>query len=173
MNRLLLFLFVGVVAFGLIHGASPNSEVSRQEAIKDALLKLRTEPKTMLQMDERVKAIKKLGEMRAVEAIPPLVRNLTKIRPISGYDMLDLAETYPAGEALIQIGDPAVDSLKKRFEATPPGHDQLLILNILRRIKGKEWTVSYLTQLNQEQKEKLPDAALDKLAHWVRSFDGK
>ncbi len=126
-------------------------------------------------MDEcelRLAAIQTLGEKRAAQAAPLLTERLTSILPISVDNYLSIRGTYPAGDALVQIGEPAVAPLKASFEATQDRRNRLVYLFTLMRIDGKKGTVEYLCRLQKLNQEKFPEDEMKGLVHWVESFEG-
>jgi hypothetical protein len=133
---------------------------------------LRTEPKSPPDFRVRVDAVKALGHARSIEAIPGLIQGLVTIRPFSVNNVADLQETYPCAVALSEIGEPAVPSLVSRFEEVPSGKEQLLLLNILFEIKGKDWLIDYLDQLGSTGKPILPKAELQELRAYAGSLRG-
>ena len=137
---------------------------------KNNLVIVATEPSSVADYRVRVEAVKQLGKERSVKAIPLLIDGLMKIKPFMLNNALDLQESYPCMVALAQIGEPAVAPITKRFEATPSEQEQHMLLHTLVGIKGKEWVVSYLTQVDERNVSSASKAKLGELKTWVASL---
>ena len=105
-----------------------------------------------------------------MEAISLLIDGLMKIRPFMVNNTLDFAETYPCMVALAQIGEPAVAPIAKRFETTLSDSERLVLLQTLVSIKGKEWVVTYLTQVKEKNDSSASKVKLQELETWVKSL---
>ena len=137
---------------------------------KNNLVIVTTEPSSVADFRVRVEAVKQLGEERSIEAIPLLIYGLMKIKPFVLNNALDLQESYPCMVALAQIGEPAVAPITKRFEATPSEQERQILLLTLVRIKGKEWVVSYLTQVDKSNRSSASKTEIGELQAWVTSL---
>jgi hypothetical protein len=117
-----LFGTIAVFTSSIIHGSfQSHSENNDKKEVQKLLSDLRTEKQRQEASQKMVETIKRLGELRAQEAIPDLISLLSfqqttpgeledgnviqEIHPITRSSM------YPAVGALIRIGRPALQSL--------------------------------------------------------------
>lgn len=90
-------------------------------------------------MGSKARAIALLGELRAEEAVPVLMRNLTYevAANVGGYGVKsDLAVRYPCTKALVAIGLPAVRPLVRKVLEPSDELERELALFALVRIQG-------------------------------------
>ncbi len=92
-----------------------------------------------------------------------------KLTPLTSGNILDFEESYPASAALVQIGEPAVAQIARRFEVTPSELDRLVLLDTLIRIKGKEWVVTYLSEVVKRDEGRISKVKLGELQAWAKS----
>ena len=118
----------------------------------------------------QVAAAKLLGESRSMEAVPILLDKLMTIGPPLSDNVMDDEETFPASEALVQIGAPAVSQVVLRFERASNKSEELILLRTLEKIKGRLWVSDYLEHLITSQSTKKSKNDLVKLKMWVSSL---
>lgn len=97
-----------------------------------------------------IDAVLELGKLKAVEAIPVLLQNLTSIGPLSMDDMFDYTTNFPCSAALIEIGEPAVEPCVKLLQTTPSIKERNVLLHILGKIKGNVWLIEYVGGLAEK-----------------------
>ena len=105
-------------------------------------------------------AIKALGELRAEEAIPELLRWLL---PPKGPYVARMAMTSPAGRALIKIGSPAVPEVLNVLAVEGGVIEQGLCVEVLVGIYGADLSLIVLdqtikTRSNENEKQNLAKA---------------
>ena len=133
----------------------------------DALHTLKDGPATYDNADQKANAVKILGDNKAVEAVPLLINGLMTIHPHRVFNT-DLDKYYPVAPALVQIGDPATIQLERRFEETSDEREELMLLMILHRIKGKVWVAEYLNRIEVEQVASHKN--IDRYKHWISGY---
>jgi hypothetical protein len=94
-------------------GASGNGEISELISM--------IEGRPLINKEELHRAVRRLGELKAVDAIPPLVKLLPfRVQPegesrndlfVIEYHTINNADRYPAMQALFEIGDESLPSL--------------------------------------------------------------
>ena len=97
-----------------------------------------------------INAALELGKMRAIEAIPALLQNLTKIGPLSMDDIFDYRTNFPCSAALIEIGEPSVEPCLRLLVTTPSTKERDILLHILVKIKGSDWVIHHLATLDEK-----------------------
>lgn len=141
------------------------SRSNTDELIKRATLT----PTSIIGWQERIEAVKQLGDKRIYQSVPVLIANLTRITPFTVNNFLDYQETYPASEALAKIGVRAVPQITKRFEETTSEPERLILLDTLVRIKGKNWVFNYLAQVDKQHTSTASKERLGTLQAWVET----
>ena len=121
------------------------------KAVDDAINCL-NQTQTADNTEAQLAAIKLIADKHAIEGVPILTKKIrTVVDPIIA-DWND-ARMFPAHLALVQIGDPAVGELCRRFEHSsvygPEGREQRLLLETLVEIKGRGWAIHYLESLQK------------------------
>jgi hypothetical protein len=112
----------------------------RQRSIRSliALIEKKSPDSRWLELDSSENlAIRVLGEMRAVEAIPTLVKWATP--PKGGYNIFNLGvspSNSPAVQALVKIGKPAEPALLEVVKQSPQREIWSISLIILQKIEG-------------------------------------
>ncbi|HYN85408.1 MAG TPA: hypothetical protein VER32_09155 [Pyrinomonadaceae bacterium] len=107
-------------------GAAQTKERARVEKITELLAVVRDEETLRADPNRAAEAVVRLGEMKAVEAIPDLVRlldfrrtfdweevNAGGVEVVNEITLITTAKRYPAVGALAAIGRPAVPALLK------------------------------------------------------------
>lgn len=107
--------------------------------------------------DRKHLAILLLGELRAAEAVPVLMRNIDYVNPraADGGYALGIPGGYPAVEALIRIGMPSVDAVVKQLRTYKEACEgRRLCCVVLRDILGYNLALARLQMaLDQERDE--------------------
>jgi hypothetical protein len=82
-------------------------------------------------------AIRLLGEYRAVEAVPFLVRNVMAAS-VDTYE-LTLFDGYACAESLVKIGKPASEACLARLALrTETGREAWLLAQVIKQVEGEE-----------------------------------
>lgn len=157
--------------------STPHVEIENQSAKAsprrsrtEALIEKATLPPTsIIGWQERIDAVKRLGDERVYEAVPALIANLTRITPFMVNNFLDYQETYPATDALTKIGIRAVPQITKRFEETTSEPERLILLDTLVQINGKKWVFNYLGQVDKQRTSTASTERLGTLQAWVET----
>ena len=147
----------------------PTKPSARSSRTDKLIRKAISGPTSIIGWQERIDAVKQLGDERAYEAVPALVDNLTRITPFMVNNFLDYQETYPASDALAKIGVRAIPQLTKRFEETTSEPERLILLDTLVRIKGKNWVFNYLGQVDKQRTSTASTERLGTLQAWVET----
>lgn len=119
--------------------------------------------------DELTQAVKQIGLARKAESVPFLVTNLTRISPVHTSNAVDFAQTYPCSAALVEIGEPAVPQIQARFLATKSNIEQMVLLDTLLRIKGRDFVAIWLERLPDNGSGALPEQRRTELKQWALS----
>jgi HEAT repeat protein len=121
--------------------ASEELLAERQKTIHDLLTLIEAKSPTVRWLSDESTteglAIRVLGEMRAIEAVPALIKWATP--PEGGYLIPNLEvspSTTPAARALIKIGKPAEPALLEVVKQSPQKRIWSISLSILQEIEG-------------------------------------
>lgn len=147
---------------------SSAAPISSAELQKDVEVIYKT-PLTIEDFELRVAVVKRIGVDKRVEAVPLLLDQLLQITPLTINNAVDTAETYPCSEALVQIGEPAVPKVQSQFLKSSSNVEQLVLLEILLRIKGSEYVAAWLERLPDKGSGSLPEQRRTQLKQWALS----
>lgn len=145
-----------------------TSPISPTELQRDVAVINKT-PLTIEDSERRVAAVKKMGVEKRVEAVPLLLDQLLQIRPLAINNAVDYAEIFPCSEALVQIGEPAVLKVQSQFLKSSSNVEQLVLLEILLRIKGAAFVAEWIEKLPKSGSNALGEQRRTELKQWALS----
>lgn len=133
-------------------------------------------------------AIILLGKLRAVEAVPLLVENLTfealyddmtgfvynnheHTMPVTRIPTIE--DDYPCVGALIGIGSPAIEPLMKKAEENDDDIFMRLTATILEKILDPRTAVAYLNDRLEQQNESIRRERLTRLLKYIQDEPGR
>lgn len=128
-------------------------------------------PTTYEGINERVNAIKRIGEGKHVEAIPFLVGKLIEIRSFDSGGVSDFSASYPCASALVNIGPESVPPLQEHFLKSSSEMEQLVIVATLARIQGSKDTASWIAILMENGALNLNRDRMAELKEFVLSLN--
>lgn len=157
---LVLFLLCGFQGCEEKTGNSQQSSLNTHEPNVHKSSVHQTEPKRLVdeqndepfteeKNQERISKVLEIGRKRDAGAVPMLVENLMKITPLETVNLFDFEKTYPCSAALIEIGDPAILKVQEQFIIAKSGPEQMVLLNVLLRIKGVKFAADWLEEIQR------------------------
>lgn len=150
-----------------ISSSSEDDTANESDSNQKALNILRGQPITELNADAQVTAAKKLAANHCAEATPLLIAKLMTLRGTDVRDTSRWDQSFPAFDALAQIGEPAIPQITKRFEETSDEREEFILLRLIHRLKGKEWVIQYLDRLKAASSK----ADVDRCEKWALGFE--
>lgn len=130
--------------------------------------------------EAKVAAMHLLGEYRAKEAVSVLVENFRTAWRIHVGSMVTDAELMPAGDALVQIGEPSIPALISKLATTDDKDTRGTYLYVLKRIERDKQILQLriqkaIDQDNVESRKANLQKAIDglKTVRAVPTDDGK
>jgi hypothetical protein len=144
---------------------APISSAELQKVIEI----INKQPLTIKDFERRVAAVKQIGVEKRVGAVPLLLDKLFQITPLTINNAVDSAETYPCSAALVQIGEPAVPELERRFLKAGSNLEQLVLLDTLLNIKGAAFVAEWIEKLPKSGNNALSEQRRAELKQWTLS----
>lgn len=152
-----------------VKNAPPPIKASLRTPLDDVAHQLKEKGGDWETRNEAIKIVRQIGEQRQTEAIPSLLDGMLIVQPFSINNVLDYADTYPCSAALVKIGEPAVPQIQARILVTGTNIEQMVLLDTLRQIRGREQVSQWLDSLPEKGAGSLPAQRRAELKQWALS----
>jgi hypothetical protein len=139
----------------------------RQRLVSSLLAVIDDEKATMRQ---RIRAVTIVGEIRAKEAVPVLIRNVDAVR--AGRASMNLEEMSPCLGALRKIGKPGTEPILRKLRNPLLAHQRLMFTRVLLAIEGGKVSEFMLKEYLAEAKTDGERVRLERSLEWLRKLKG-
>jgi HEAT repeat protein len=170
-----LALLAGMGAGGFAQLNSPSAQDARKAEIERLMIIVSDEQKYATRNftnDWPIvgDAIVRLGKLKAVEAIPVLVRHIDFWHPSShafSFGAYEILRGRVAAEALIQIGEPSIQPALEASKKEDKPYRLTCIAGVLDGVLGKERAIELVQSARTASTDPAETARFDKLKSFV------
>lgn len=151
-------------------GAPPGPAIGSPKKSVNALMTEITDVNAgSVDPDERIRIIKEVCNSKSVDFIPFLIQQLMTVSPWEATNGFDIQKWYPCSTGLVDIGEPSVLPVVKRFDECESSRERMVLLDVLGRIKGKYWTSEFLNGRIERTTEAVRHESLIRQHAWLNS----